>query len=75
MNALITRSAFIELCNKLSAKHHISTDFVDITRYGEKSVIWRDIATDTGIARLDLGCSGKDTARGSASRKGRGDLL
>lgn len=65
MNALITRSAFIELCNKLSAKHHISTDFVDITRYGEKSVIWRDIATDTGIARLDLGCSGKETARGS----------
>ena len=65
MNALITRSAFIELCNKLSAKHSLSTDFVDITRYGEKSVIWRDIATDTGIARLDLGCSGKETARGS----------
>ena len=64
MNAKITRSAFVALCNKLSEKHRISSDFIDITRWGEKSVIWRDINTDTGIARLNLGCSGKETARG-----------
>lgn len=64
-NALITRSAFITLCTKIARNYGISSDFVDITRYGETFVIWRDAVTDTGIVRLCLGCSGKPDARGT----------
>lgn len=66
-NAKITRSAFITLCTKIAATCGISSDFIDITRYGENYVIWRDYCTDTGIARLNLGCSGKPDAQGTVT--------
>lgn len=65
--AKITRSAFITLCTKIAKDCGISSDFVDITRYGENYVIWRDYCTDTGIARLNLGCSGKPNALGTVT--------
>ena len=66
-NAKITRSAFITLCNKIARNYGVSSDFIDITRYGENYVIWRDYCTDTGIARLNLGCSGKPDASGTVT--------
>lgn len=66
-NAKITRTAFITLCTKIAKVCGISSDFIDIRRYGEDYVIWRDYCTDTGIARLNLGCSGKPDAQGTVT--------